>query len=154
MVLINLLAGLTYCALSTLSFLGLLPDERNPSQFSAIPIRNYHDLIGWLAARQTNQLYEADENYDDESEAETGDAQATSQPSKDAQLNGALPSLDETICSLPTLRESSQLTQDDLSCAGFNGRPNKTADTCYCFWVTGSLDVRSLFSNALLLDIC
>ncbi|KAH8815248.1 terpenoid cyclases/protein prenyltransferase alpha-alpha toroid [Xylogone sp. PMI_703] len=27
-------------------------------------------------------------------------------------------------------------------CAGFNGRWNKLPDTCYCFWVSGSLDVR------------
>ncbi len=28
--------------------------------------------------------------------------------------------------------------------AGFNGRPNKIADTCYGFWVGGSLAVRAL----------
>ena len=32
-------------------------------------------------------------------------------------------------------------SEEDLSCAGFNGRLNKIADTCYCFWNTGALSV-------------
>ena len=31
---------------------------------------------------------------------------------------------------------------EDLQFAGFSGRPNKIADTCYCFWNTGALAVR------------
>lgn len=33
---------------------------------------------------------------------------------------------------------------DLLRYAGFNGRVNKVADTCYCFWVAGTLAVRKL----------
>ena len=46
-----------------------------------------------------------------------------------------------------TYRESTEpLSLDDLSLhgspfVGFNGRCNKRVDTCYAFWVTGSLDV-------------
>ena len=31
----------------------------------------------------------------------------------------------------------------DLLCIGFNGRCNKFADTCYCFWAGGTLGVRA-----------
>lgn len=120
-----------------------MPRETNNSQTSENSINNRDDLIGWLAFRQTNQLYEFDEDSDYESESETGHTQTTSpvnSPPTDRLSTLAL-SLDDTISSLPTLQEVSQLQQDQFSCAGFNGRLNKTADTCYCFWVTGSLAV-------------
>ena len=33
---------------------------------------------------------------------------------------------------------------EDIQWAGFNGRCNKVADTCYSFWVGGTLAVRTL----------
>jgi geranylgeranyl transferase type-1 subunit beta len=47
----------------------------------------------------------------------------------------------------PTL---GSLSFEDVSkqCVGFNGRCNKLADTCYCWWVSGSLSV-SIFSALL-----
>lgn len=33
------------------------------------------------------------------------------------------------------------LSLDETSCVGFNGRCNKVADTCYCWWVGGTLSV-------------
>jgi geranylgeranyl transferase type-1 subunit beta len=34
-----------------------------------------------------------------------------------------------------------QVCSDDHEKGGFNGRVNKPADTCYSFWVGGTLDV-------------
>lgn len=115
----------------------------NNPQGSGNPIKNYDDLIGWLAFRQTNQLYESGEDSDDESEDEACDTQATSRSSSASKPESSRlsSSLDDTISSLPVLQEAAQLPPDQFTCAGFNGRLNKTADTCYCFWVTGSLAV-------------
>jgi geranylgeranyl transferase type-1 subunit beta len=35
-----------------------------------------------------------------------------------------------------------QVSTEDDTYAGFNGRINKPADTCYSFWVGGALNVR------------
>jgi geranylgeranyl transferase type-1 subunit beta len=34
------------------------------------------------------------------------------------------------------------LPHGERQCAGFNGRPNKYADTCYCWWVGATIMVR------------
>lgn len=36
-----------------------------------------------------------------------------------------------------------QINSNDHENGGFNGRVNKSADTCYSFWVGGALDVSS-----------
>lgn len=40
-----------------------------------------------------------------------------------------------------------ELTTTDEEFVGFNGRCNKTVDTCYAFWVTASLDVFTFFHH-------
>ena len=149
------LAGLTYCALGTLSFLGLMPgDATNPGRSSTGPATRYDDLIRWLTYRQTTLLYEDDEEEETQKEqddSQTADAVKPHQnprPEADERLQ-----VDETISSLPILPEASQLSREAWDCAGFNGRVNKIADTCYCFWVTGSLAVIPLRSfNILFAD--
>ncbi|KAL1958797.1 hypothetical protein VTO42DRAFT_3916 [Malbranchea cinnamomea] len=132
-------AGLTYCALGTLSFLGLIPTEPgNTGPPSTSPISRANDLVGWLASRQTNQLHDID--GDEEEEEEHSDAQNKPPPESAPTNSSSLP-LEELIASLPALPETSQLPHDIVSCAGFNGRLNKTADTCYSFWVSGSLAI-------------
>lgn len=94
----------------------------------------FQSLLGWLVSRQTTDLEEEEE--DDEV-----DTKDTAQP---AQETPNATSFGEPIKKLPDFKP---LDEASLKWAGFNGRLNKLADTCYCFWVTGTLGV-SIFSNA------
>ncbi|KAG5205294.1 Geranylgeranyl transferase beta subunit [Trichophyton interdigitale] len=76
---------------------------------------------------------EAEEEEDGEGETAGNDRPVTEE-TQDQSKAGL--SLDDAIASLPSLEAVSPSAS---LCAGFNGRPNKIADTCYCFWVTGSL---------------
>lgn len=40
--------------------------------------------------------------------------------------------------------ETITFCEEDLQFAAFNGRCNKNGDTCYAFWVGGTLDVSPL----------
>ncbi|KAK2879514.1 hypothetical protein FQN49_000816, partial [Arthroderma sp. PD_2] len=125
-------AGLTYCALGTLSFLGCLqPGTKLTSSVTVRGSTEYERLISWLVYRQTTFIEQEEEEGDDEGEA--GD---NKRPTSNTQSQGNSISLDDAISSLPNLEINSQLSGLH---AGFNGRSNKIADTCYCFWVTGSL---------------
>jgi geranylgeranyl transferase type-1 subunit beta len=79
----------------------------------------FEGLVNWLASRQTDNLGEDD---DEEDKAEGTDEQGT-----DTETG----SLDERVRALPGLTE---IAGDTIACAGFNGRCNKVADTCYSFW--------------------
>lgn len=76
--------------------------------------------MNWLASRQTDNLGE-DEEEDDK-------AEGTDEQGTDSTETG---SLDERVRALPGLTE---IAGDTIACAGFNGRCNKVADTCYSFW--------------------
>jgi geranylgeranyl transferase type-1 subunit beta len=41
----------------------------------------------------------------------------------------------------PEMPSLADLSLNEVMCIGFNGRANKLADTCYCFWVSASLEV-------------
>jgi geranylgeranyl transferase type-1 subunit beta len=41
----------------------------------------------------------------------------------------------------PEVPSLASLSLNEALCIGFNGRANKLADTCYCFWVSASLEV-------------
>lgn len=41
----------------------------------------------------------------------------------------------------PEIPSLASLSLNEALCIGFNGRANKLADTCYCFWVSASLEV-------------
>lgn len=90
-------------------------------------------LLRWLVARQTAELGEVES---DEEEDATDDAE---EPSPPKAVEGLPPS--ETIDQLPTIPPP---TADSLQWAGFNGRANKLADTCYSFWNGATLSVRPL----------
>jgi geranylgeranyl transferase type-1 subunit beta len=81
-------------------------------------IASREGLLSFLVHRQFALLERGDGEGDDEDEDEEG------------------PSL-----SLPQSLEA--LSMNDASCVGFNGRCNKVADTCYCWWVGGALSVSS-----------
>lgn len=108
-------AGLTYCAIATLSLLGQIPaNARQKSLRCDEQTISFGDNVRWLLERQTTQL--ADNTDDEVSE-------------------GASDMLG------PAEGDSFEEGEERPQYAGFSGRMNKIADTCYCFWVGGSLAV-------------
>ena len=88
--------------------------------------KKFETLVTWLASRQTGELGEEEDDEEEEEEEENADednANYTEPTEAD--------SLDERLAALPALPA---LTCDSIACAGFNGRYNKFADTCYSFW--------------------
>lgn len=74
---------------------------------------------------------------------ETEDEDETKGPGDNAQdLSEAVDrlTLEESITALPAVAPANE---ESLQWAGFNGRCNKYADTCYSFWNTGTLEVRA-----------
>lgn len=81
-------------------------------------------MIYWLISRQTT-IFDEEDDYEDDTE--------TSAAGHDAH------SLEFT-------------TAKELQWIGFNGRCNKVADTCYSWWVIGSLDVSVFLHHPTLLQ--
>lgn len=93
----------------------------------------FESLLRWLVSRQTSDLGEDDE----EQPARSNKTQENlSQAVEALRLNGK-------VDALPPIEPP---TEEVLQWAGFNGRSNKAADTCYSFWNTATLAV-SPFSN-------
>jgi geranylgeranyl transferase type-1 subunit beta len=94
-----------------------------------------------LASRQTSEL--GDENDDDEDDsededdAENNNDTTTHSQTIDTDIE-SLRLLDDKILSLPKI---ASIPGDTIPCAGFNGRCNKVADTCYSFWNGATLAV-------------
>ncbi|KAB2572272.1 Geranylgeranyl transferase type-1 subunit beta [Lasiodiplodia hormozganensis] len=109
-------AGFTYCAIGALAMLGRLPSNAG-SPVSAHPLADPELTTRWLVARQTLALDEEDEEPD------------VAKTPAGVKLHG-LPS-QTTAAGDP----------DFLQWAGFNGRCNKIADTCYAWWVCASLSM-------------
>lgn len=119
------IAGHTYCAVGALTFIGRLSKESKPVKLVSPDTREFESLIRWLVARQTSDLGEESDEEDTES--------AEKKPSRQQPEV----SFDDRVRQLPNLQPCSEPPR----WAGFNGRYNKTADTCYCFWNTGALAV-------------
>jgi len=81
-------------------------------------VSNQAELLKFLVLRQFAYVETDEEESDD------------GQDAADARLSGPL----------------SGLSLDETTCVGFNGRCNKVADTCYCWWVGGTLDVSRTYS--------
>ncbi|KIV78133.1 hypothetical protein PV11_09881 [Exophiala sideris] len=114
-------SGLNYCAIATLSFLGLLRQQ----QTSVYEVAKEADVdiescIRWMLDRQTTWI---DEDEDDEDE--------------DEEDKGMDDSHDTTV-QMSTISDDPS-PQKDI--AGFCGRCGKVADTCYCFWNVGALAI-------------
>jgi prenyltransferase beta subunit len=92
--------------------------------------REFEHLLTWLVSRQTSDLGEEDE-WDEEDDGPPD-------RSDGLQHGTSNLSLDEKIALLPNLRPP---TEESLHWAGFNGRCNKYADTCYSLWNAGTLVV-------------
>jgi geranylgeranyl transferase type-1 subunit beta len=116
-----MIGGHTYCAVSSLDFLRRTSNDLTPVPLLSAGSNQFEALITWLASRQTAQLEEPQEDEVDEQikVAETG-------------------SLDDRVRGLPNVQP---IEADTISCAGFNGRCNKYADTCYSFWNGATLVV-------------
>lgn len=84
----------------------------------------FEALVNWLASRQTGELGEEEE----EEEEEEGN-KGQDQPKDETESHQ--PISEEDISTLPLI---TSLADDSIPCAGFNGRCNKVADTCYSFW--------------------
>ncbi|KUL83654.1 hypothetical protein ZTR_11047 [Talaromyces verruculosus] len=124
-------AGLTYCAMGALALLHRTGSIDQPEILSPQSER-FQSLLGWLVSRQTTDLGEEEE--DEEADAEE---KPESEP-RSAQDKADATNLDEQIEKLPDFMP---FDEGSLKWAGFNGRLNKLADTCYCFWVTGTLGI-------------
>ncbi|KAI1098432.1 terpenoid cyclases/Protein prenyltransferase [Jackrogersella minutella] len=106
-------AGYVYCAVAALSLLDLANPNAatEPDRYLHAGIPSIPSLVHFLACRQFD--YHEPETDDDAEES----------------VNHPLPDL-----STLDLSDAPQL-------AGFNGRLNKVADTCYTWWVTGTLSM-------------
>lgn len=112
-------SGLNYCAIGTLELLGRLPGSG--SVRSRKTLEEMGPCVRWLLERQTTVLYE--EAADEDSEGDQGEISGAS--STKASARGA----DNIVLDAGEVHQT----------AGFNGRDNKIADTCYCFWNSGAL---------------
>lgn len=113
-------SGLNYCAIGTLEFLSRLNGTGSKRARNAL--RNQDLCVRWLLERQTTFLYE--EQPESEDEASNGDAEKEQQTFMDTKT-----------------AQSSTYEPEPAPVVGFNGRDNKIADTCYCFWNSGTLAV-------------
>ncbi|OCK83935.1 geranylgeranyl transferase type I beta subunit [Lepidopterella palustris CBS 459.81] len=124
-------AGFTFCAISALSFLDRLPLPTSPNNDRVRGLSNLPLTLHWLASRQTATL-DDDDAYDTNKDGTNSSATCHDADSF-AKLSGFPPKNSESSYKgQPTSQFETQWT-------GMNGRCNKIADTCYAFWVTGSL---------------
>lgn len=129
--LLYLAAGHTYCAMGALSFLNRMAKNQQPPSVLSPGAREFESLVCWLVSRQTAELGETEEDSDDESSPEADEVQRLPKAAEELGSN-------EDPDNLPVIRPP---TGASLRYAGFNGRCNKYADTCYSFWNLATLDV-------------
>ncbi|KAH7062074.1 geranylgeranyl transferas-like protein type i beta subunit [Macrophomina phaseolina] len=123
-------AGFTYCAIGALALLGRLPSNAG-SPVSDDPPFGLSDpelTARWLVARQTLAL--DDEDLMDTSDGGEIDAVRTPIDAPHVVKLHGLPS-----------QSGDAIGAELVQWAGFNGRCNKLADTCYAWWVGGSLSM-------------
>ena len=121
----NWIAGYTYCAIAALSFLGRLPNSQAALESAGTQhgLRYIPETIRWLVSRQSAYV---DDEQGDEDESGSDPYQ------KQREAMVGIYSEDPTV---------GDLSLEDKDFVGFNGRCNKSVDTCYAFWVGASLDV-------------
>lgn len=96
----------------------------------------FESLVRWLISRQTAELGEIEEESDEDYEkCETGEGQKPLPVAAGQAVNPGT-EVDELPALFPP-------TEESLRWAGFNGRCNKNADTCYSFWNLATLAVRN-----------
>jgi geranylgeranyl transferase type-1 subunit beta len=92
--------------------------------------------VGWLASRQTDKLLGEEDAEDDDDEAENDNEEES--PTAGAEAGIGTESVEDLVRGLSNM---TPLSGETISCAGFNGRCNKLADTCYSFWNGAALVV-------------
>lgn len=132
-------SGHTYCAIGALTFLDRLSKKHKPIALLSPGARPFESLVRWLVARQTSELGDDEEESDEEDSHNTDGVMNLSATIE--ELN-----LDARADQLPVIQPA---TENSLRWAGFNGRCNKYADTCYSFWNSASLD---MMDRLLLVD--
>ncbi|KAI9713005.1 MAG: hypothetical protein M1828_001479 [Chrysothrix sp. TS-e1954] len=159
-------AGFTFCGIGALALDERLQECQQNGQSSAINTNGMSpgrrpkvgDVLGdldktirWLVARLTTLLDEDESTMDDEDDETVADIETTplQTPShfaagSDAESFTKLRSYpidapSQIAHSTPLMQGQRQEDLDRMT--GFNGRSNKVADTCYAFWVCGSLSL-------------
>jgi geranylgeranyl transferase type-1 subunit beta len=134
---------LTYCAVGALSFLGEVPEHIYPHD--ALPDVHgisFEKCLECIISRQTTFIEEDNDEDGDSSNAVSQQDDTLQMP---ATTVGYLSHLGPLMIGEDTKPEMDVLEVEDIENAfgGFNGRPNKIADTCYAFWNMGALMVSS-----------
>ncbi|KAI9757115.1 MAG: hypothetical protein M4579_003593 [Chaenotheca gracillima] len=143
-------AGLTYCTIGALSFLGHLPHGDSKQIDSKVPFPER--TVFWLVSRQIAFTEDGDDNDDDEEDEKpsvehavsySGTSEPCVAPTTD-QVPSNVTQGGSIATHIPTENPHSMAQAPPIEppldlAAGFNGRCNKVADTCYSFWVGGSL---------------
>lgn len=106
-----------------------------PNHFNSEPhgLADISGIIRWLLSRQVG--YEAGEEHDDVEYPYITD--------RPRGITHGVAISDRRKDSEETMPDIIGLSPEEHQFVGFNGRCNKPVDTCYAFWVTASLDVRS-----------
>ncbi|KAL4881487.1 terpenoid cyclases/protein prenyltransferase alpha-alpha toroid [Aspergillus karnatakaensis] len=126
-------SGHTYCAFGALTFLDRLSNNSGRAPLISPGSKQYESVVRWLVSRQTTELGEDEDDEEDSDMDESGDDGTRGLSQAIDRL-----SINESIDTLPNILPP---TEESLQCAGFNGRCNKYADTCYSFWNTATLDM-------------
>lgn len=136
-------AGWTYCGIGTLSLLSRLPLTRNTDVTSS---SNKFEVTQDFIERVIHFLVSCQTPKSRELEYDVSDNDATDHFSKKVEqdhrqplfnVQGASLNQHDLSQSMPPL----EISPEELQCAGFSGRCNKIADTCYSFWAGGALAV-------------
>lgn len=134
--------------MGALSFLQRIPGPVGPIKVLSSDTNEFESLLKWLVFRQTIDIdIEDSDDSDDYQDSDSRQEQSSgTRIDLLSQTSKALENLtlDDRIQQLPDILP---LSGDSLVWAGFNGRSNKIADTCYSFWTSGALQV-----NVLIID--
>lgn len=138
-------AGLTYSGVGALSLLGRLPLPQRghtPLDGKTMSAEFIDNLTRWLISRQTLTLQDEKEDLtmddDDSGDVIPDLAPAASVFPPTFQGLGAF-----HVSSPHTSQPLPEISMHERQWVGVNGRCNKVADTCYTFWVGGTMAVSS-----------
>lgn len=137
-------AGYTYCALGALSFAGRLHHQTSPTSANhetskAKTTMDPSRTLEWLVNEQT--MWIDPDGDDPTSELKSLRSSTKSDASQPLIPTGAEPLHQSPDLStfIPPLPAPGGQQAASACAAGFCGRPNKPADTCYAWWVCGAL---------------
>lgn len=126
-------AGYTFCSLGCAKFVNRLRTANGHDHDLSAPTDPALTLR-WLAFRQTDLLDpDAEVNDYPASDGEEFSSKLDDEDSLQDSATQLHQSPDKTTLLAPFVLEPPE--------AGMNGRPNKTADTCYGWWVCGSFEM-------------